>query len=49
MIVGGFYIIAGLILIILRTHAKIYVIPTAEQPHVWENVRDGIPLPQQKS
>ncbi|MDB9391918.1 MFS transporter [Microcystis aeruginosa] len=41
MIVGTFYIIAGLILIILRTNEK-YVIPTAEQPHVWEDIRDGI-------
>jgi len=41
MIVGAFYIIAGLILIILRTSEK-YVIPTAEQPHVWEDIRDGI-------
>jgi predicted MFS family arabinose efflux permease len=41
MIVGAFYIIAGLILIILRTNEK-YVIPTAEQPHVWEDIHDGI-------
>jgi MFS family permease len=41
IVVGGFYLIAGMILLLLRTGEK-YLIPTAEQPHVFQDIRDGI-------
>lgn len=40
-IVGGFYLIASIFLLLLRTGEK-YIVPTAEQPHVFEDIRDGI-------
>jgi predicted MFS family arabinose efflux permease len=40
-VVGGFYLIAGIILILLRTNEK-YLVRTEEHPHVLDDIRDGI-------
>jgi MFS family permease len=42
-LVGGGYGLAGLILLLLRTHEKDNsTIPAHEQPHVWQDIRDGL-------
>jgi MFS family permease len=40
-VVGSFYLIAGMILILLRTGEK-YLVRTEEHPHVFDDIRDGI-------
>ncbi|MBW4519671.1 MAG: MFS transporter [Scytolyngbya sp. HA4215-MV1] len=44
LVVGGSYIIAGLILLSLRTDEKTARLnaPPHEQPHVWQDIRDGL-------
>jgi MFS family permease len=41
LVVGGSYVIAGLMLMLLKTHEK-QVSPHEELPDVWENIREGI-------
>ena len=44
LVVGGSYIIAGLILLVLRTDEKTARLnaPPHEQPRVWQDIRDGL-------
>ena len=41
LVVGGAYLIAGLVLIALKTGEK-YSQPTGKEPTVWEDIQDGI-------
>lgn len=41
VLVGGGYTVAGLILLLLRTGEK-EIDPTIEQPHVFEDIKDGL-------
>ena len=46
LVVGGSYAIAGIVLLLLKTDEKL---PRAEreQPHVWQDLRDGLQYLQQ--
>lgn len=42
MLVGGGYAIAGVLLLLMRTGEKTNDIPPEEQPHVWQDIKDGL-------
>ncbi len=41
LVVGGAYLIAGVVLLVLKTGEK-YTQPTGQEPTVWEDIQDGI-------
>jgi predicted MFS family arabinose efflux permease len=47
LVVGGSYVIAGILLLLLKTEEKL---PNSEQepPHVWQDLRDGLRYLEQK-
>ncbi len=42
ILVGGGYAIAGVLLLLMHTGEKTVEIPSHEQPHVWEDIKDGL-------
>jgi MFS family permease len=42
MLVGGGYAIAGVLLLLMQTGEKTNDIPPEEQPHVWQDIKDGL-------
>lgn len=42
LLVGGGYAIAGVLLLLMRTGEKPNEIPPEEQPHVWQDIKDGL-------
>lgn len=42
LLVGGGYAIAGILLLLMRTGEKAQDIAPEDQPHVWEDIKDGL-------
>ncbi|MGG6268470.1 MULTISPECIES: MFS transporter [unclassified Leptolyngbya] len=42
LLVGGGYVIAGILLLLMKTGEKTQDIAPEDQPHVWEDIKDGL-------